>query len=96
MVKVYNFKKENHMPQVNHMRKGSSLIRILAGGGSGAILALLFAPRSGKSLRRKIKYKSDDYYEEIKEVISDAKMKANDLLTNGLKYQRNITSKLGL
>jgi gas vesicle protein len=96
MLKVYNFKKENKIPQVNHIRKGSSLIRLLAGGGSGAIIALLFAPRSGKSLRRKIKNKTDDYYEEMKDVITDVKMKANDLITNGLKYQRNLTSKLGL
>ena len=84
------------MSQVNHAKLGPSLIRILAGGGSGAIIALLFAPRSGKWLRRKIKNKTEDYYDEMKDVISDAKMKANDLITNGLKYQRNIVSKLGL
>jgi gas vesicle protein len=70
----------------------SSLIRFMAGCAVGAIAALLFAPTSGKRLRRQIKHKSDEYYEGLEDIISDAKIKAKDIINDGKKKSEELIS----
>jgi gas vesicle protein len=68
------------------------LIGFLAGGAIGAIIALLYAPKSGKELRNDIKQKADDYFEEAEKYISDAKVKAKDLINEGKKRSEKLIS----
>ncbi len=53
------------------MRSGKILLGVLAGVAVGATLGILFAPARGKSTRRKIARKSDEYADELKEKFSE-------------------------
>lgn len=61
------------------MEKGL-LIGIFAGAAIGSIIALLYAPKSGKKLREEIKTKSNDFIEDADEYVSNAKEKASQLI----------------
>jgi gas vesicle protein len=73
----------------NNIGKGL-LIGFLAGGTVGAILALLYAPKSGKELRGDIKVKADEYLDEAEKYIAEAKDKAKDMINEGKKKSEKI------
>ena len=75
----------------NNVGKGL-LIGFLAGGAIGAILALLYAPKSGKELRGDIKEKADEYMGEAEKYIADAKDKAKDMINEGKKKSEKLIS----
>ncbi|OGU37454.1 MAG: hypothetical protein A2068_10890 [Ignavibacteria bacterium GWB2_35_6b] len=60
-------------------------IGILAGGIVGAIVALLTAPKSGKEVRRDIKNKSEEYYDDLEKYFSKKKKKAGKMIKDGKK-----------
>ena len=66
---------------------------ILGGGAIVAIVALLFAPKSGKELRKDIKEKTDKYYDDTEKLIADTKLKAKDMVNGGLKIFTNAKSR---
>jgi gas vesicle protein len=68
----------------NGMGKGL-LIGFFAGAAVGSILALLYAPKSGKELREEIKTKSQDFMDDADKYISNAKEKASQLINDGKK-----------
>ena len=53
------------------MNSGKVLLGVLAGVAVGATLGILFAPARGKSTRRKISRKSDEYADELKEKFNE-------------------------
>ncbi len=67
------------------------LIGILAGATVGSIIALLYAPKSGKKLREDIKTKSQDFIDDADKYISNAKEKASQLV-NDVKKNPNCWS----
>lgn len=75
----------------NNVGKGL-LIGFLAGGAVGAVLALLYAPKSGKELRSDIKVKADEYMGEAEKYIADAKDKAIDMINEGKKKSEKLIS----
>ena len=75
----------------NNVGKGL-LIGFLAGGAIGAILALLYAPKSGKEFRSDIKEKADEYLGEAEKYIADAKDKAKDMINEGKKKSEKLIS----
>jgi len=77
------------MGQGNNFKKGL-LIGFFTGGALGAALALLFAPKSGKELRRDIKEKSDEYLDDAEKYISQAKEKAVDMINEGKKRSERL------
>jgi gas vesicle protein len=77
------------MGQAENFRKGL-LIGILTGGALGAALALLYAPKSGKELRKDIRDKSDEYLDEAEKYIAEAKDKAIDLINEGKKRSEKL------
>ena len=79
------------MSQENGYVKGL-FIGLLAGGAIGAIVALLYAPKSGKELRKNIKSKTDEYYDETEKFIADAKVKAKDMMNEGKKRSEQMIS----
>ena len=72
------------MSQENGYVKGL-FVGLLAGGAMGALVALLTAPKSGKELRKDIKNKTNEYYDETEKFIADAKVKAKDMMNEGKK-----------
>jgi gas vesicle protein len=73
----------------NNLTKGL-LLGFVAGGAVGAILALLYAPKSGKELRADIKLKTDDYLDEAEKYLAEAKDKAKDMINEGRKRSEKI------
>lgn len=68
------------------------LLGFLAGGAIGAIVALLYAPKSGRELRSDIRSKSDEYYDDIERYYTDARDKAKDLINDGKKKSEKLIS----
>ncbi len=77
------------MGQGNNFKKGL-LIGFFTGGALGAALALLFAPKSGKELRRDIKEKSDEYLDEAEKYISQAREKAVEVMNEGKRRSEKL------
>jgi len=73
------------------MMKGL-VIGLLAGGAVGAILALLYAPKSGKELRAEIRERADEFREEADEYLTTARSKAGDIVTEAKKRSENLIS----
>jgi gas vesicle protein len=68
------------MTEKNGMAKGL-VIGLLAGGAIGAIIALLYAPKSGKELRADIREKTDDLVGGAEEYLHAAKSKAGEIVS---------------
>jgi gas vesicle protein len=61
------------------------MIGIFIGGLIGSITSLLFAPTSGKKLRKKISKKADDFVENAEELYKSGLEKSEELLKEGRK-----------
>jgi gas vesicle protein len=75
----------------NNLGKGL-FIGLLTGGAIGALIALLYAPKSGKELRSDIKHKTDEYLDDAEKYIAEARVKAKDLINEGKKKSDKIIS----
>lgn len=71
-------------------RAGAFLLGAFIGGLIGGATALLFAPTSGKKLRRKISDKAEDFYEDAQEYYETGKEKVEDLYQDGKKKVNDI------
>jgi gas vesicle protein len=68
----------------------SIFLGILAGGAIGAVLALLYAPKTGRELRDDIKNKTDEYLDEADKYIAEARNRAKVLINDGKKKSEKI------
>lgn len=68
------------------------LIGFLTGSVVGSVIALLYAPKSGKELRGDIKIKSDEFLEDAESYLQEAKHKANELINDGKKKSERLVS----
>ncbi|MDP2037548.1 MAG: YtxH domain-containing protein [Ignavibacteria bacterium] len=73
----------------NGMGKGL-LIGFLTGAAVGSIIALLYAPKSGKELRSDIKNKSQEFMDDAEGYLSNAKEKASQLINEGKKKSERL------
>lgn len=69
----------------NNEKLGMLVVGIFLGGLIGSAVALLYAPTSGKKLRKKIADKSGDIFEDAHELYDSSKEKAEELLKEGKK-----------
>jgi gas vesicle protein len=56
---------------------------ILAGAVIGGVVALLFAPKSGKETRELIRDKSGDVFETVKRKVGDVRQTVGTKITGG-------------
>lgn len=61
------------------------LLGMLAGGVAGGLIALLYAPKSGRELRNDIGRKKDELWEDAEEYVDKAKSKATDIIASSRK-----------
>jgi len=66
------------------------VIGLLAGGAVGAIVALLYAPKSGKELRAEIRERADEFREDADEYLTNVRSKAGDIVTEAKKRSENL------
>jgi gas vesicle protein len=64
---------------------GGFIAGILIGGIMGSAIAMLFAPITGKKLRRKISNATDELLEDVNEYVETGKEKAEELIKEGKK-----------
>jgi gas vesicle protein len=72
------------------MSAKNNLIKILAGGAIGSVITLLFAPKSGKVIRKGIKNKTDEYFDEAEKIIQDAQKKARAIINDGMRKSEDL------
>ena len=68
------------------------LIGFLTGSVVGAILALLYAPKSGKELRADIKQKTGELKDQTDEYLKTARLKAIDIINEGKQRSDRLVS----
>ena len=73
------------MQQDNSGMLKGLIIGVLAGGAVGALVALLYAPKSGRELRADIKEKADGLMDGAEEYLSAAKSKAGEIVSDAKK-----------
>lgn len=66
------------------------LLGLLAGGAAGSIAALLYAPKSGKELRKDIGKKGREVVKETGEYANNAKKRAAEIISDGKKKAESI------
>jgi gas vesicle protein len=64
-------------------RDGSSFLWFLAGLGVGAVVGVLYAPRSGSEMRESLRSKADEGREYVRERARKAREQATDLVDRG-------------
>ena len=69
---------------------GGFISGILIGGILGSAIAMLFAPMTGKKLRRKISNATDDMLEDVSGYVETGKEKAEELIKEGKKKASEI------
>jgi len=62
---------------------GTALTFLLIGLGAGALIGLMFAPKSGKQLRRDLQRGYDDARDKIGDWADDAKDRVKDVASRG-------------
>jgi gas vesicle protein len=77
------------MAEEKNMARGL-VIGFIGGAAVGAILALLYAPKSGKELRAEIKEKTDDFLEEAEGHIQAARTKASAIVSEARKRSETL------
>ena len=72
--------------------RGSKLAYFLVGGGIGAIVALLFAPRTGRETRDFISQRTADSRERVASATRVTSEKVTDYLDKGIEKGRDAVS----
>jgi gas vesicle protein len=75
----------------NGLGKGL-LVGFLTGAAVGSIIALLFAPKSGKEFRADIKNKSQEFIDDAEGYLANAKEKASQLINEGKKKSERLVA----
>jgi gas vesicle protein len=73
------------------MSKGL-LVGFLSGAIVGGVVALLYAPKSGKELRQDIKTKSGEFADDVEDYLKDAQGKAKEIIAEGKEKSTSLMS----
>ena len=68
------------------------IIGFLSGAIVGGVIALLYAPKSGKELRQDLKRKGEEIAEDVDEYLKDAQVKAKHLINEGKEKSTHLIS----
>ena len=66
------------------------LIGFIAGSALGAIVALLYAPKTGKEMRADIKEKANDIRDDVADKLKFARKKASEIINDGKRRSDDI------
>lgn len=88
-----NYKEENNSKMENRTSSSKGfLLGLLAGGAIGSITALLYAPKSGRELRKDIGNKSREVVKGTEQYIDSAKTRAANIISDGRKKAESMIS----
>lgn len=72
------------------------VLGLLAGGAIGSITALLYAPKSGRELRKDIGNKGREVIKETSEYVDTAKTKAGEIIAESRQKAENLINEAKL
>lgn len=70
---------------------GTAVTFLLIGLGIGALTGLLFAPKTGRQLRREIRRKYEDAREAVEDMAGEAKERVGDALDRGSEWVEDVS-----
>jgi gas vesicle protein len=73
---------------------GTAITFLLIGLGAGALAALLFAPKSGKQMRKDLRQKYDDAVDTFEEWKDEAKDAAEKAVERGAKLTEDVRNRV--
>jgi gas vesicle protein len=65
---------------------GTAITFLFIGLGAGALIALLFAPKAGKQLRKELRRTYEDAREAVEEFAEEAKDRVGDAMERGADW----------
>ena len=68
------------------------LVGFISGAIVGGILALLYAPKSGKELRQDIASRSGEISDDVQDYLKDVQVKAKDVITESKEKSASLIS----
>jgi gas vesicle protein len=86
--------REGNYESSEHGSGGVAVTFLLIGLGAGALIALLFAPKSGKHLRRDLRRKYEDARGNFDDWKDEAKERAQDALERGTEIAEEIRERM--
>jgi len=73
---------------------GIAVTFLLIGLGAGALIGLLFAPKSGKQMRKDLRNRYDDARDTLDDWKDDAKEAAEDVLERGAELAEELRDRV--
>jgi gas vesicle protein len=73
---------------------GTAITFLLMGIGAGALVALLFAPKSGKQMRRDLRRKYEDARETLDDWTEEAKGVAEEAMERGAEIVEEVRDRV--
>jgi len=70
------------MPNMSERNSGETILAFILGGLIGATLGILFAPKSGKETRERLKVLAEDLSEKAGDLIDEGKDKVEGLVAD--------------
>ena len=80
------------MPNENDGMAKGMIIGFIAGGVVGAVLALLYAPKSGRELRKDLKDKSSTLVGTAEDYLSKARSKTVETMNEGKRHSESVVT----
>lgn len=74
----------------NNDKVGRFIFGLLVGGLVGSVVALLYAPKSGKDLRKDISDKADDFVGDVEDIYLKGKEKAEKIIEDGKRKASDV------
>ncbi len=80
------------MREINNSNSSAKgfLIGVIAGGVAGGLTALLYAPKSGKELRRDIGRKKDKLVKDVDRYYDDTRKRLDNMIEEGKKKAESL------
>jgi gas vesicle protein len=79
------------MAENSGMVKGF-IVGLLAGGAVGAVLALLYAPKSGRELRKDLSQGAEELLDEAEGAVSAARSRASEIVSDARQRSDQLIS----
>jgi gas vesicle protein len=73
---------------------GVAITFLFIGLGAGALVALLFAPKTGKQIRRDLRKKYDDARDAVQDFTEEAKDRVEDVMERGAEWVETAREKV--
>ncbi|MGH9513868.1 MAG: YtxH domain-containing protein [Terriglobales bacterium] len=82
-------------PKRQNSRVGTAISFLLVGLGAGALVGFLYAPRTGKEVRKELRHQFDSAKRTLDDWTGDAKDLTEEVLERGVELAEELKEKVG-